>query len=175
MPLTDTAIRTAKPSAKPVRMFDGGGLYLELSPAGGKLWRLKYRFSGKEKRLALGVYPEISLKDARERREHARKLLANDVDPGENRKVQKAAKVERSANSFEVIGREWFAKQLPTWATSHADKIIARLENDVFPWLGGKALAEISAPDVLTVLRRIEGRGTNDTAHRASGNISQMR
>lgn len=174
MPLTDTAIRTAKPSAKPVRMFDGGGLYLELSPAGGKLWRLKYRFDGKEKRLALGIYPDIGLRDARERREEARKLLANGADPAEARKAQKAAKVERSANSFEVIAREWFAKHRDTWAASHADKIIARLENDVFPWLGGKAIAEITAPNVLEVLRRIEKRGTLDTAHRARGNISQV-
>lgn len=174
MPLTDTAIRTAKPSAKPVRMFDGGGLYLELSPAGGKLWRLKYRFDGKEKRLALGIYPDIGLKDARERREEARKLLANGADPAEARKAQKAAKVERSTNSFEVIAREWFAKHRDTWAASHADKIIARLENDVFPWLGGKAIAEITAPNVLEVLRRIEKRGTLDTAHRAKGNISQV-
>ena len=174
MPLTDTAIRTAKPSAKPVRLFDAGGLYLEISTAGGKLWRFKYRFDGKEKRLALGSYPDVGLKDARERRDEARKLLANGIDPGENKKAQKAAKVERSANSFEVIAREWFEKNRETWAPSHADKIIKRLENDVFPWLGGKAIAEITAPDVLSVLRRIEGRGTLDTAHRAGGNCSQI-
>ena len=174
MPLTDTAIRTAKPSAAPVRMFDGGGLYLEVSPAGGKLWRLKYRYAGKEKRLALGKYPDVSLKDARAKRDAARKLLANDIDPGENRKVQAAAKVERAANSFEAIAREWFAKNCDGWAVTHSEKIITRLENNVFPWLGGKAIAEITAPDVLAVLRRIEGRGTNDTAHRASGNISQI-
>lgn len=174
MPLTDAAIRTAKPSTKPVRMFDGGGLYLEVSPAGGKLWRLKYRFNGKEKRLALGAYPETGLKEARGRREDARKLLANGADPSETKKAQKAASVERSANSFEVIAREWFEKRRSTWAASHADKIIKRLENDVFPWLGGRAIAEITAPDVLTVLRRIEGRGTLDTAHRAGGNISQV-
>lgn len=174
MPLTDIAIRSAKPSEKPQKLYDGGGLYLEVSPAGGKWWRLKYRFGGKEKRISLGVYPDVSLKDARERRDNARKLLANEIDPGENRKVQKAAKVERSANSFEVIAREWFAKNCDAWAASHADKIIKRLENDVFPWLGGKAIAEITAPDVLAVLRRIEGRGTNDTAHRAKSNISQV-
>lgn len=174
MPLTDTAIRTAKSAAKPIRLFDGGGLYLEVSPAGGKLWRLKYRYGGKEKRLALGVYPDVSLKDARERRDVARKLLANDVDPGENRKAQAAAKVERVANSFESIGREWYAKNRDSWAASHADKIIKRLENDVFPWLGGKPIADITAPDVLAVLRRIEGRGANDTAHRAGGNVSQI-
>lgn len=174
MPLSDTAIRTAKPGPKPVRMFDGGGLYLEISPAGGKLWRLKYRFGGKEKRLALGAYPDIGLKDARERRETARKLLANGADPGEAKKAQKAASTERAANSFEVIAREWFEKNRSTWAANHGDKIIRRLEKDVFPWLGGRPIAEITAPEVLAVLRRIEGRGTLDTAHRAGGNCSQV-
>jgi integrase len=174
MPLTDTAVRNAKPGDKPAKMFDERGLFLIVTPAGGKWWRLRYRFDGKEKLLSLGVYPDVGLKDARDRRDEARKLLANAIDPGENRKVQKAAKVERATNSFEAIAREWFAKNRETWAASHADKIIRRLENDVFPWLGGKAIAEITAPDVLTVLRRIEGRGTNDTAHRASGNISQV-
>lgn len=174
MPLTDTAVRNAKPGDKPAKMFDERGLFLIVTPAGGKWWRLRYRFDGKEKLLSLGVYPDVGLKDARDRRDEARKLLANDIDPGENRKVQKAAKVERATNSFEAIAREWFAKNRETWAASHADKIIKRLENDVFPWLGGKAIAEITAPNVLAVLRRIEGRGTNDTAHRASGNISQV-
>ena len=174
MPLTDTAIRNAKPGEKPVKMFDGRGLFLIVTPAGGKWWRLRYKADGKEKLLSLGVYPDVGLKDARERREAARKLLADGVDPGEHRKAAKAVKVERAANSFEVIGREWFEKNRETWAPSHADKIIKRLENDVFPWLGGKAIAEITAPDVLTVLRRIEGRGTLDTAHRAGGNCSQI-
>lgn len=174
MPLTDTAIRNAKSGEKPVKMFDGRGLFLIVTPAGGKWWRLRYKADGKEKLLSLGVYPDVGLKDARERREAARKLLADGVDPGEHRKAAKAVKVERAANSFEVIGREWFEKNRETWAPSHADKIIKRLENDVFPWLGGKAIAEITAPDVLTVLRRIEGRGTLDTAHRAGGNCSQI-
>jgi integrase len=174
MPLTDTAVRNAKPGDKPVKMFDARGLFLIVTPAGGKWWRLRYKFNGKEKLLSLGVYPDVGLKDARDRRDEARKLLANSIDPGENRKVQKAAKVERAANSFEAIAREWFAKNRETWAVSHADKIIARLENDVFPWLGGKAIAEITAPDVLSVLRRVEGRGTIDTAHRAKSNISQV-
>ncbi len=174
MPLTDISIRSAKPAEKPQRLYDGGGLYLEVSPSGGKWWRLKYRFGGKEKRISLGVYPDIGLKDARERRDNARRLLANDIDPGENRKVQKAARIERSGNSFEVIAREWFALNREKWAASHSDKLIKRLENDVFPWLGGKAIAEITAPDVLSVLRRIVGRGTNDTAHRAKSHISQI-
>lgn len=174
MPLTDTAIRTAKPSASPVRMFDGGGLYLEVSPAGGKLWRLKYRYAGKEKRLALGTYPDVGLKDARAKRDDARKLLASDIDPGENRKAMAAAKVERATNSFETIAREWFAKYRETWAPDYAKNILARFENDVFPWLGGKPVAEITAPDVLAVLRRIDTRGARYTARRASGNVSQV-
>jgi integrase len=174
MALTDTAIRSAKPGDKSLKLADEKGLFLLIHPNGSKYWRQKYRYNGKEKTLAHGVYPDVGLKDARERRDAARKLLADGIDPGENRKVQKSAKVERAANSFEVIAREWFAKNRESWAVSHADKIIARLENDVFPWLGGKAIAEITAPDVLSVLRRIEGRGTNDTAHRAKSNISQV-
>ncbi len=174
MALTDTAIRNAKPTDKPVRLSDDGGLYLLLNTNGSKWWRFDYRFAGKRKTLSMGVYPDVGLKDARERRDIARKLLANDVDPGENRKVQKAAKVERAENSFEVIAREWFAKYRDTWAPSHSEKIITRLENDVFPWIGGKPVAEITAPVVLEVLRRIEKRGTLDTAHRAKGNISQV-
>lgn len=174
MPLNDLAIRNAKPSHKPIRLSDAQGLYLEISPAGGKLWRMKYRFGGKEKRLSFGAYPDVSLKDARERRDAARKMLANGIDPGEAKKAQKAAGAERAANSFEVVAREWFEKNRETWAPSHAQKIITRLERDVFPWLGSRAVAELTPPDVLSALRRIEGRGTLDTAHRAKGNISQV-
>ncbi len=155
-------------------MFDGGGLYLEVAPSGGKWWRFKYRFGGKEKRLSLGVYPDVSLKDARERRDDARKLLANSIDPGENRKAKKAAKVERAANSFEVIAREWYSKHSPNWSASHGDRIISRLERDIFPWIGGKPIAEITAPQLLEVIRRIEQRGALETAHRALGNCGQV-
>lgn len=174
MPLTDTVIRKAKTSDKTRRLFDGGGLYIEISPAGGKLWRLKYRYSGKEKRLALGIYPEVSLAQARKRREAARELLADGIDPGEDRKIQKAAKAEQAANSFEAVAREWYAKHLPNWAVSHAEKIIRRLECDVFPWLGKRPIAEIGAPDLLKVLRRVEGRGALDTAHRVHQNCGQI-
>src|SRR5277367_4721956 len=110
MSLTDTAIRNAKPGKKAVRLFDERGLYLEISPAGGKWWRLKYRFAGKEKRVSLGVYPDVTLKEARERRDSARKLLSQGVDPSENRKAIRSAQSDRASNSFEVVTREWFAK-----------------------------------------------------------------
>ena len=174
MPLTDTAIRNAKPGEKPVKLFDERGLYLEISPTGGKWWRLKYRFDGKEKRLSLGVYPDVSLKDARDRRDTARKLLADGIDPSENRKAQKSARADRMANSFEVVAREWFAKYSATWATNHGERIIRRFERDIFPWIGGRPIAEITAPELLTVVRRIESRGALETAHRALGNCGQV-
>jgi integrase len=174
MPLTDTTIRNAKPGNKARRLFDGGGLYLEVAPSEGKWWRLKYRFGGKEKRLSLGVYPDVSLKGARERRDDARKLLANDIDPSENRKAAKAAQVERAGNSFEVIAREWYAKHSPNWSANHGDRIIRRLERDIFPWIGGVPIAEIAAPRLLEVIRRIEHRGALETAHRALGNYGQV-
>ena len=174
MPLTDTTIRNAKPGDKPVKLYDAGGLYLEVAPAGGKWWRLKYRFNRKEKRISLGIYPDVGLKDARAKRDEARKLLAAGVDPGEQRKAAKAAGVQRDQNSFEVIAREWFAKFSPNWVASHADKIIRRFERDIFPWMGGRPIAEVTAPELLAVLRRIESRGAVDTAHRAMQNCSQV-
>ena len=174
MTLTDTAIRTAKPTEKARKLFDGGGLYLELSPAGGKWWRLKYRFEGKEKRLSLGVYPDVPLKAARDRRDDARKLLASGIDPSANRKATKAARVERDANSFEVVAREWFGKYSAAWAEHHADRILRRFERDVFPWIGGRPVAEITSPELLTVVRKIEARGALETAHRALGNCGQV-
>lgn len=174
MPLTNITILKAKPTDKPVRLFDGGGLYLEISPAGGKLWRLKYRFNGKEKRLALGIYPDVSLARAREKRHEARALLADGNDPSENRKAQKAARADRAANSFEVVAREWFAKFKPNWVAAHSDKVIRRLERDMFPWIGGKPVADVGAPDLLACLRRIENRGTVETAHRALQSCGQI-
>ncbi|MBL8500084.1 MAG: integrase arm-type DNA-binding domain-containing protein [Nitrosomonas sp.] len=174
MPLTDTAIRNIKPGVKSIKLFDERGLYLEVSPSGGKWWRLKYRFDNKEKRISLGVYPDISLKDARDRRDEARKLLANGVDPSENRKAIKSTRMDRAANSIEVVGREWFAKYSPTWASNHGVRIIRRFERDIFPWIGGKPIAEITAPELLSVIRRIENRGALETAHRALSNCGQV-
>lgn len=174
MPLTDTAIRNAKPLDKPTKLTDGGGLYLLLKPNGARWWRLDYRFGSKRKTLSMGVYPDVSLKDARTRRDEARKLLAVDIDPGENRKAIKATKTDQAANSFEVVGREWFAKNSPGWAKGHAEKIIRRLERDIFPWLGNRPIMEITAPELLQSLHRIEARGVLETAHRALQNCGQV-
>ncbi len=174
MSLTDTTVRNTKPRDKPFKLTDEKGLFLLIKPNGNKWWRLKYRFEGKEKLLSCGVYPDVSLKQARERREEARKLLASRIDPSENRKAIKATQVEHTANSFEVIAREWHAKYSPQWAPSHSDKIIRRLERDIFPWLGNKPIANITPPDLLKVLRHIEERGALETAHRAQQNCSQV-
>lgn len=174
MPLTDTEIKKVKPGEKPQRLFDGGGLYLEVSPSGGKWWRLKYRVAGKEKRISLGVYPDVTLKAAREARDAARKQLASGIDPGEQRRAQKAAQETAAADSFEVIAREWFAKHAPTWVDGHSQKILRRFERDVFPWIGSRPIAQVTAPELLRVLRRIESRGALETAHRAQQNCGQV-
>lgn len=172
MALTDVAIRSAKPQSKTVKLFDGGGLYLELSHTGGKWWRWKYRFGGKEKRLSLGVYPTVSLKAARAKRDTARQQLAAGVDPGQARKAEKLA--QAGAESFEAVAREWHARFSPGWVSSHGDRILRRLEVDIFPWLGRRPIADIKAPELLAVLRRIESRGALETAHRAMQNCGQV-
>jgi integrase len=174
LPLTNTKILNTKPGEKPKRMFDERGLYLEIAPAGGKWWRLKYRFEGKEKRLSLGTYPDVNLKDARDRRDEARKLLAQSVDPSANRKATRAASTDRAANSFEVVSREWYAKFSSEWAPNHKDRVIRLLERDIFPTIGGRPISEVKAPELLTVLRRIELRGALDTAHRARGTCGMV-
>jgi integrase len=173
-PLSDLSIKRAKPAAKPRRLFDGAGLYLEVSPGGGKWWRFKYRFAGKEKRLSLGVYPDVDLKKARKRTAEARQLLADGIDPSVNRKAVKAAREDSAANSFEVVAREWIAKQMPTWAENHGGRILARFENDIFPWIGKRPVAEVTAPELLETVRRIETRGALETAHRALSTCGQV-
>ncbi len=174
MPLTDTAIRNAKPAEKPRRMFDGRGLYIEIAPSGGKWFRLKYRYGGKEKRLSLGIYPDVSLKEARNRRDEMRKLLADGIDPGQQRKAMKATKANQGRNSFEVVAREWFGKNEKVWSTAHSSKTIRRLERDIFPWLGDSPISEITPPELLKVLQKIENRGVVETAHRAMQNCGQV-
>jgi len=174
MALSDTAVRNAKPRQKPFKVADGGGLHLLVTPSGGKLWRLKYRFGGTEKVLALGAYPQIGLAKARQLRDEARRQLANGVDPGAVRKAVKAARRQAHENSFEAIGREWFAKVSTGWAPGHAKRVAAKLENDLYPWLGTKPIDAITPPELLQALRRIEARGVIETAHRAKQVASQV-
>lgn len=174
MSLTATAVRNAKPTEKTQRLFDGSGLYLEVSPKGGKWWRLKYRYAGKEKRLSLGTYPEISLKAARDRRDEARKLLREGIDPSEHRKQAKHERRTRRDNNFEAIAREWFEARSPNWAPSHADKIIRRLERDIFPAIGSRPIREVTGPELLGVMRKIADRGAIETSRRALGNVGQV-
>ncbi|MBF0098391.1 MAG: integrase arm-type DNA-binding domain-containing protein [Magnetococcales bacterium] len=174
MPLTDTAIRAAKPTNKPFKLTDGDGMYLLVNPSGGRYWRFDYRYDGTRKTLALGVYPDVPLKLARERRDEARQLLARGVDPGELRKTTKDMDESRTESSFEAVAREWLVKFTPKWTEGHATKITRRLELDIFPWLGARAVNEITAKDVLAVLRRIEARGVIETVHRAKQNIGQV-
>ncbi len=188
MPLTDTQIRNAKPADKPIRLFDGGGLYLEVTPSGGKLWRLKYRFGGKEKRLSFGKYPDVPLashtkkgadkqrkvKGARELRDAARELLAQGIDPAHEKKNERQVRTMAAADTFEAIACEWFVKHSPKWAPSHSSKVIRRFERDIFPWLGARPIAQITAPEILAVLRRIENRGAVFTAHRAHQNCGMV-
>lgn len=174
MPITDTAVRNAKPTDKTRKLFDGGGLYLEVAPRGGKWWRLKYRHGGKEKRISLGIYPDVSLKEARERRDAARKLLANGIDPSEYRKENKAEQKNITANSFEAIAREWFTKHKSSWSEKHSKTIISRLENNVFPWVGHMPILNIKAMQLLQALQLIEKRGALETAHRVLGICGQV-
>lgn len=174
MPLSDTAIRNAKPAEKPYKLPDEKGLYLLVQPNGSKYWRQKYRFNSKEKTLAHGVYPDVGLKAARDKRDDARRLLADGIDPSENKKNQKAVRQGQASNSFEVVAREWFTKFSRNWALSHSTKIIRRLEIDVFPWLGKRPIAEIKAAELLQTIKRIESRGVLETAHRALQNCSQI-
>ena len=172
MALTDSTVRAAKPHAKAHKLFDGGGLYLEVSPAGGKWWRWKYRFGGKKKRLSLGVYPDVSLKSAREGRDGVRQQLAAGIDPGRFRRAHKLALV--GGETFEAIAREWHAKFSPGWVPRHSDRVLRRFENDLFPWIGSRPVADLKAPELLAVLRRIESRGAVETAHRAMQNCGQV-
>jgi integrase len=161
------------PKKKTKKYSDSGGLFLQVSPSGGKWWRLAYRYQQKQKLLSLGVYPEVSLAQARARRDEARRLLAEGIDPSAHRKIS-VDLVEEDVETFERVGREWFAKFSPGWVPSHADRILRRLEKDVFPWIGDRPIAEITAPEVLMVLRRMEDRGVLETAHRANQNIGQV-
>ena len=150
---------------KAYKLSDEKGLHILINPNGSKYFRLKYRFDGKEKTLALGVYPETTLKQAREKRDIARKQIADGIDPSENKKAVKESREASAANSFEIIAREWGAKKVNDWDDKN-NRSKRMLERNVFPWLGHKPIADILPKDILTCLRRVEGRGTIETAHR---------
>ncbi|MGN2243413.1 tyrosine-type recombinase/integrase [Frateuria sp. GZRR33] len=174
MPLTDISIRSAKPTTKPRKMADGGGLYLLLNPNGSRWWRLDYRFTGKRKTLSMGTYPDTGLKDARERRDAARKLLANGVDPGEHRKAERAAGVDRAANSFEVVAREWLALRQREWTTTQYEKERGRLENHAFPWIGALPVASVGVTEIRPLLARLIKRNHVEQAHRLRHQLSRI-
>ncbi|MGX8784333.1 tyrosine-type recombinase/integrase [Legionella pneumophila] len=163
-----------KPKDKPYKKADEKGLFVLINPDGSLYWRFRYRFLGKDKTLALGTFPDVSLAAARKKRDEARQLLSNDIDPGIHRKIMKKAKIAESSNTFEIIAREWFAKQTTKWSDIHANKILRLLERDIFPWIGDKPITEISPPVLHPVLMSIVDRGSIETAHRALSNCSQV-
>ncbi len=176
MPLNDTFIKNStKHSGKPTgdKHTDGAGMYL-LVTASGKYWRMNYRFADKRKTLALGTYPEVSLAKARAKREKARELLAEGIDPSAAKRIEKAANLATSANTFKAIALEWHGTKVSGWSTTHAETTMERMEKNIFPWLGTRPLTEIEAPEILMTLRRIESRGAIDTTHRVKSIVSTV-
>ena len=175
MPLSIQQLKNTKVDAsRTLKLFDGGGLFLEVTPTDSRRWRLKYRFAGKEKLLSLGLFPLVTLKDARVRRDEAKRLLSNGVDPSAARQAAKQATVAETANGFEAVGLEWIEQQRGTWAPAHTKRIELRLKNDVFPFIGKKPVGSITPPDLISVLRRIEAREAFETAHRVRTNLGQI-
>jgi integrase len=174
VPLTDIEVRNAKPRDKPYKLADERGMYLLVNPGGGKLWRLKYRVDGKEKTLALGAWPDVSLKAARGRRDDARKVVADRGDPSAIRQEEKRLARIKAANSFEIVAREWVEAQRSRWTPGHADQVLTSLVADTFPDLGHMPVADIAARDVLDVLRKIEKRGSLEVASRVKQRISAV-
>lgn len=174
MPLTDTAARNAKPGPKAQKLFDGGGLYLEVAPSGGKWWRLKYRIDAKEKRMSLGTYPDVSLKEARERRDEARKLIASGVDPSQARQDAKAAKRAAMLNTFEAVTESWIEKNGADWDAGTKAKVKASFVNHVFKQIGAKPVSDIKPSDVRTLVQSIEADGARETAGRVFQRIKAV-
>ncbi|MFN3700399.1 MAG: tyrosine-type recombinase/integrase [Alphaproteobacteria bacterium] len=174
MPLNNTQVNSSKPKDKPYKMADGGGMYLEIMPNGSKYWRMKYRWLGKEKRLALGIYPTIGLAQARERREEAKKLLANQIDPSEHKKAVKKTALIEAENTFKAVALEWFEVQKDRWSKSYGDKILRRLEMHAFPYIGNRPISQITPPELLDCLRKVEKSGALDMAGRAKQVCGQV-
>ena len=174
MPLTNIAINAAKAQDKPYKLADAGGLYLLVDKTGGKYWRLKYRFLGKEKTLALGVYPVISLAEAREKRETAKKELLSGIDPSHAKKIRKSDAIKEAANTFKSIAVEWHTKQKVKWSKKNAERTLSLFENHIFKEIGSIPITQIQASDLLKAIQKIEARGNNETAHRAMMNCGQV-
>ncbi len=172
--LTDAFCRNAKPKETTYRKADGGGLNFVVTPSGGKLWQMVYRFNGKQKKVALGKYPDVALSDARKRHQEARTQIANGIDPAEHRKADKAAKAEAAANTFEKIAREWHGNLLETWTPQTAREILNRLEKDIFPEMGALPVSEITHKQLIDTLRKIESRGAHEIAKRLKANCSRI-
>lgn len=174
MPLSDRACQNAKPKAKIYKLADDKGLYLEVKPMGGRYWRLKYRLDGKEKRLAFGVYPEVSLLEARQKRDAARKLIADGIDPIEAARDQKEERALKAATTFEIVAREWHARNVSNWSANYGQDILHRLETDVFPEIGRKAISALMPLHVLNMLRKIEDRGAHEIVRRTRQFVGQI-
>jgi integrase len=174
-PLTDTQVKNAKPKDKPYKLFDGGGLYLEVTTSGGKLWRMKYRkVDGKENRLAFGAYPEVTLSDARAKRTDARKLLSEGIDPSQERKEKNLSNRQAAANTFEKLAREWHTNKLGSWRESTARDTLRRLEIDIFPEIGHLPIGSITHLQMIAALRKIETRGAHEVAHRVKATCARV-
>jgi len=175
MALTDTFVKNAKHTGATAgdKHADGGGMYLLVKGA-GKYWRMDYRFADRRDTLTFGVYPAVSLAKARQKREKARELLADGIDPKAVKSLEKQAKASATANTFESIAREWYETKANSWSVTHRDTTLERMEKNIFPWVGKRPLTEIEAPEVLATLRRIEARGAIDTTHRIKSIFSTV-
>lgn len=171
--LTDVKIRQLKPLGKTYRVFDGGGLYLEITPTNGRYWRYKYRLRGVEKRLAIGVYPEVTLAEARDLHFEARRKVAAGVDVSADRKSTNSSGKHQAANTFAPIAREWLSKQT-TWSFGHSKRVVAQLESEAIPWLGDKPIGDITAAELIKILQRIAERGHRESAHRLAYKFNQI-
>jgi integrase len=174
MALSDAKVRNAKPQAKPYKIADGDGMFLLVTPNGSKYWRFKYYYGGKERLLALGVYPEVSLLDAREKRLIARKALAAGNDPSQAKREAKRQIILKAGNTFEGIAREWFEHRKHEWVEKYAERLMARLDTYVFPKIGNRPITDVNAPDMLEMLRAVEAKGVLDTTHRVMQTCGQI-
>ena len=174
MPLNDIKCKSIKPKDKIFKVSDEKGLYLEVNPNGSKYWRLKYRFDGKEKRLAFGVYPEVSLKEARDKADEARRKIKDCIDPSAEKKLAKITRMVEAENSFEHVAREWHEKQKDRYTIKHHKAVLTRLENNTFPLLGSRPINQIKAPELLVTVQKIEKRGAVDLSHRVLQTCGQI-